>query len=277
MQDNIIYTAIIRKKKSVLCEYTEYSGKFAQITKKVLSQLNSIDNRNSFRASFSFGKFQFTSIYQNNIYVLTMSDKISINTEQENYLFAFVYKLHSLLSTQYTNEQISNCHPYSLTDFVKVLDDNTHYFNKRVKKVFDEYIQSAVDIQAEPSLNRQRIECEIDFAIMAPSDVHDDNPKEFDPLEIRASTYIKYQIPQTAPTQSSDTIIDTNHKENANNESMMSESLLDSSVSDFAMSLVPSVNVKTKKGCNCCRWMIIIAIILILCGGAAGVVIAVRK
>ena len=36
MQDKIIYTAIIRKKKSVLCEYTEYSGKFAQITKKVL-------------------------------------------------------------------------------------------------------------------------------------------------------------------------------------------------------------------------------------------------
>ena len=274
MQDNIIYTAIIRKKKSVLCEYTEYSGKFAQMTKKVLSQLNSIDKCNSFRASFSFGKFQFTSIFRNNIYVLTMSDKISINSEQENYLFAFVYKLHSLLSQQYTSEQLASSHPYSLTDFVRVLDENTHSFNKKVKKVFDEYIQSAVDIEAEPSLNRQRIECEIDFAIMAPADVHEDNPKEFDPLEIRASTYIKYQIPQTAP---SDTIIDTNHKENANNESMMSESLLDSSVSDFAMSLVPSVNVKTKKGCNCCRWMIIIAIILILCGGAAGVVVAVRK
>lgn len=277
MQDNIIYTAIIRKKKSVLCEYTEYSGKFAQITKKVLSQLNSIDKSNSFRASFSFGKYQFTVIHESNIYVLTMSDKISINSEQENYLFAFVYKIHSLLINQYTKEQLTNSHPYSLTEFVKVIDDNTHYFNKRVKKVFDEYIQRAVDIEAESSLNRQRIECEIDFAIMAPADVHEDNPKEFDPLEIRASTYIKYQIPKSTTT---DTIIDTNthtHKENANNESMMSESLLNSSMSDFGMSFVPSINVKIKKGCNCCRWIIIISLILIVCGIAGGVIIAVRK
>ena len=36
MQSNAIYTAVIRKKNIILSEYTDYSGNFEQIIKKMM-------------------------------------------------------------------------------------------------------------------------------------------------------------------------------------------------------------------------------------------------
>lgn len=255
MQDKIIYTAIIRKKKSVLCEYTEYSGKFAQITKKVLQILNSVDNPSTYRATFSFGKYQFTLLFDNAIYYLAMSNKISINSYQENYLFAFVYKLSVHLKNIYTIDHLSKCHPYSLTDFVNVIEENSSFFNKKSKNKFEDFIQRAVDIEVEKEFYKKRYECDIDFAIMAPEEVHEDNPKDFDPVEIRASTYIKYKIPQEQ--KENNQILDTS---------------LNSSMSEYCESFVTTGehNINVKKRFSCCKWIILIGLVLCVIGITLG-------
>lgn len=255
MQDKIIYTAIIRKKKSVLCEYTEYSGKFAQITKKVLQILNSVDNPSTYRATFSFGKYQFTMLFDNAIYYLAMSNMIGINSQQENYLFAFVYKLSINLKNLYPIDHLSKCHPYSLTEFVKVIEENSTFYNKKTKNKFEEFIQSAVDIEVEKEFNRKKYECEFDFAIMAPEEVHEDNPKDFDPSEIRASTYIKYKIPQEQ--KETTPIIDVS---------------LNSSMSEYTQTFVTSEDqsINVKKRFSCCKWLILIGLILCVTGITLG-------
>ena len=40
MQENAIYSAVIRKKNTILSEYTDYSGNFEQTIKKIMKTIS---------------------------------------------------------------------------------------------------------------------------------------------------------------------------------------------------------------------------------------------
>ena len=42
MQENAIYTAVIKKKNIILSEYTDYSGNFEQTIKKMMKNISDI-------------------------------------------------------------------------------------------------------------------------------------------------------------------------------------------------------------------------------------------
>lgn len=198
MQDNLVFSSVIRKRKTVLCEFTNNCGKFHKLIKSALQKLNSVEDKDEFRCTFRFDQYHFFCLFSDSIYIITIivSDK-EMKSEEEHILYGFNYKLYSTLNQTYSNEQLMQKKPYSLVEFLPKLRENVQLFNSKSYKSFSDQIQRALMIVHEESLNRKTFE--FDFPINYPlvmkvSEAHEDSPKDLDPLEIRASTYKKYKV-----------------------------------------------------------------------------------
>ena len=78
---NIIYSAIVREKHTILSEYTEYSGNFSQIITHIMTEIimkfeNPLD---SYRTYFYIGKYAIFLIKFKKLYILIMFPNTSIN------------------------------------------------------------------------------------------------------------------------------------------------------------------------------------------------------
>ena len=72
--ERIIYTTIVRKKHTILVEFTDCSGNFSQIAIGIIDEvLNSIEiEPYQYKAKFIYGKYAFYIIKDHNIYIILM-------------------------------------------------------------------------------------------------------------------------------------------------------------------------------------------------------------
>jgi len=78
--NNIIYSAIIKEKNVILCEYTEYTGNFNQILKKFIKLIENSPNK-TFKCKFIIGNYQIFCIKENFIYYILFTAILEKNEE----------------------------------------------------------------------------------------------------------------------------------------------------------------------------------------------------
>ena len=123
MQENAIYTAVIRKKSIILSEYTDYSGNFEQIIKKLMKIISEKNIEiNIYKATIFISKHKVFILKNTDIFSLLISD---IKEEEENtndYVFCFLYSIITKLNKLYKPEELQQAKSFSLIDFRNVLE-----------------------------------------------------------------------------------------------------------------------------------------------------------
>lgn len=135
MDCEILYVVIARKKKTVLCEYAQYTGNFEQISIKIITQLNLIPEKR-FYSIVQYDDYELYAFVDNEYIFLAIVDKshtaITLNCgPNENewqdcsyYLYEFLYSLKEELYKKYTETELKQSHAYSLVDYVDVLSNS---------------------------------------------------------------------------------------------------------------------------------------------------------
>ena len=224
MQENAIYTAVIRKKSIILSEYTDYSGNFEQIIKKLMKIISEKNIEiNIYKATIFISKHKVFILKNTDIFSLLISD---IKEEEENtndYVFCFLYSIITKLNKLYKPEELQQAKSFSLIDFRNVLEKSMKNFRSNIQ-YYKEYLNIISSYATENSLNTLQIELKL--SIHSIVQVHKEHPKEYDALEINSNL--------------STTL------------NGLSESLINSSTYEY--------NTKSK----CCKFTIIIIIIILL-------------
>lgn len=124
----IIYTAIIRKPKSILCEYTESSGNFQQISIKTLSKL--------IRQKKTNCKTIVSIVKDSTIMFILLISKysyITITTTENEYdinnIFSYLMHLHIELFKLKSENELSSISAFSLSEFIPVMKVAVTSFN----------------------------------------------------------------------------------------------------------------------------------------------------
>ena len=228
MQENAIYTAVIRKKSIILSEYTDYSGNFEQIIKKLMKIISEKNIEiNIYKATIFISKHKIFILKNTDIFSLLISD---IKEEEENtndYVFCFLYSIITKLNKLYKPEELQQAKSFSLIDFRNVLEKSMKNFRSNIQ-YYKEYLNIISSYATENSLNTLQIELKL--SIHSIVQVHKEHPKEYDSLEIKDSTL------STTLNELSDSLINPNNSYEYNKKS------------------------------KCCKYSIIIIIIIILLG-----------
>ena len=176
---NIIYTSIMREKHTILSEYTECSGNFAQIMEYIKKEIinNFQDQPNIYRTNFNYGKYSIYLIKHQKLYILIMfpSTKIS-NTE---IIFSLLYCLYEKLKSkkEINLENISKMRAYSLKDFSLVIKEQITKFNSNSESFISYLKYSNEFILYEPFEDRN-FEVDIQLPILSNIQVHSEKKKE---------------------------------------------------------------------------------------------------
>ena len=176
---NIIYTSIMREKHTILSEYTECSGNFAQIMEYIKKEIinNFQDQPNIYRTNFNYGKYSIYLIKHKKLYILIMfpSTKIS-NTE---IIFSLLYCLYEKLKSkkEINLENISKMRAYSLKDFSLVIKEQITKFNSNSESFISYLKYSNEFILYEPFEDRN-FEVDIQLPILSNIQVHSEKKKE---------------------------------------------------------------------------------------------------
>jgi hypothetical protein len=274
-ENNIIYTVLVRHPKTILCEYTEHSGKFLQLTNKILSLLNTKQSQDIsvYKAMFSFGNYQFSIMKDRQLYLMCIFNNLINNNDNIfSLIFSFMCKCLFKLKETYSLDVISDCEAYSLDQFVPILKDNINLFNfqKTRIKYFNDFINRGQEIKEENNIHNKKFENNINYSIKSIEETHEDHPNEYDPLEIRASTYQKYKFRQNVKNE--DNLFDVRDEESKkpsskdleSNNSYLDDSLINGSLvspyDDF-LSQLDSMEIRRKKGC-CQKWKMRLILLL---------------
>lgn len=199
MQTQLIYTVIIRKRKTVLCEFTESSGSFSLIVKRLLEKLNKIE-QTQFRVGFTLENYMFYCLLIDNIYIITMMTITPLTSNINDLLFAFLYKIHSTVLSSVDADKLKKAPAYSLDEGVNIFKDNMNLFNQNLKEHFNDFVGKANKIPIEDSLNNQVFDTGNPFAILTKSQIHENQPNEFEKSEIRETSMIQFGNPDTEKT-----------------------------------------------------------------------------
>ena len=183
--EKIIYTAILRKKHTILTEFTDCSGNFSQITSGIMDEvINVMDNEpNKYKAKFFFGKYIFHILRDNKIYILTMTKPQKIKTDNDTLFFSFLFSVHEDLNKKKKNifENPGKLRAYSLADFSPELKTKVIQFNSGEIKFNDIIINKQNNINKFDTLNEKQFEEYKQFPILSNEQVHSDKnviPKE---------------------------------------------------------------------------------------------------
>ena len=176
---NIVYTSILREKHTILSEYTECSGNFAQIIRYIMEEIIAKFNEppDLYRTYFFYGKYAIFIIKYKKLYILTMFPNIKINNTEIIFslLFCIFEKLKS--KKEIDLENIKKMRAYSLNDFSLVLKDQIKIFDSN-SEAFISYLKNSKDfILYEPFENRNYEE-DIQLPILSNIQVHNEKKKE---------------------------------------------------------------------------------------------------
>ena len=214
MQENAIYSAVIRKKNTILSEYTDYSGNFEQTIKKIMKTISEKNiTTENYKACIIISLYKIFILKESDIYIILLS-KIN-NSEipnSINYSFCFLYNIYSKLKEKFNLNELSHYKAFSLVDFSSILKENIINFRSNPKK-YKEYLDIISSYVTEDSFNNENLN--INLQIYSMNQVHKEHPKEYDPLEIRATTNLREsQMPLT------DSLLENNSSNLSNNKKL---------------------------------------------------------
>ena len=97
MQENAIYSAVIRKKNTILSEYTDYSGNFEQTIKKIMKTISEKNiTTENYKACIIISLYKIFILKESDIYIILLS---KINDSEIpnsiNYAFYFLNNIYS--------------------------------------------------------------------------------------------------------------------------------------------------------------------------------------
>lgn len=122
----IIYFLVARNNKTVLCEFTELTGNFEQISLTLLAKNNfEIENHTE-----EFGEFKYFWINEKKITFLCIASKDSYE-DFEKKIYEILFNIRNEFFKLYSDNEILHAAPYSIKDFIKVLKEQMRQFNKK--------------------------------------------------------------------------------------------------------------------------------------------------
>ena len=129
--NNIIYSAIVKEKHVILCEYTEYTGNFNQM---LINFIKFIQNSSyeSFKSKIIIDNYQIFCIKDNFIYYVIFTSTLEKN--DENILFSFLISIKNILLNKIPLNELKNKKPLSLKNFIPILKENMLTFNENNNK-----------------------------------------------------------------------------------------------------------------------------------------------
>ena len=156
MNEKLLYSVILRLKKIVLCEFTDYTGNFTYIINficKKFNELNYINNNNEIKLKLIIGKFKIYCLKFNYIYIITClmnSDTIDLNSDSN--IFCYLYEIKKNLLSKMTIEELKNKNAFSLSNYLDNLKKLTKQFNSN-NKSFNSNLTFIKNIVDDENLN----------------------------------------------------------------------------------------------------------------------------
>ena len=229
--NNILYSAIIKEKNVILCEYTEYTGNFNQILQKFIKILQNSQNK-TFKSKIIIGNYQIFCIKENIIYYVLFT-QISEKNE-DNIFFSFLLNIKNALLNKFPLNELENKKSFSLKIFLPILKENISTFNKNnqkfVNKSNTEIISNLIDYYPKNNDENNYI-----FPILSMEKVHDESNN-----------------------------VDNNSKLLYNNKSNLDELLLVETSTSKTKSSLFSFHPQNNKCCKITTIIILIVIIIFL-------------
>lgn len=137
MSNQIIYSLIARKKKTILCEFSEHSGNFQQISLKVIKKALGIQ-QTRFRSLIPYDDYLFYVLVVDNIFIISLTQNITENLlappeggglEENSNIFSFNKYLYDKVIIGKTIEEINKAEAFSLEEFVNTMKLSMMAFN----------------------------------------------------------------------------------------------------------------------------------------------------
>lgn len=116
---SIHYTLIANKKDNVICEFTEKTGNFQQVSRILLSK--AVNQECS--EALEFKKHKFHYLNENGLTFLCLSEDI-----EDERIMAFLKDLQSSLLRQYDFEYVSTAPAFKLAAFEKQIQELVEYY-----------------------------------------------------------------------------------------------------------------------------------------------------
>ena len=173
--ERIIYTAIVRKKHTILVEFTDCSGNFSQIAIGIIDEvLNSIEiEPYQYKAKFIYGKYAFYIVKDHNIYIILMVRAKNIKSNIDFLFYNFLFNIRADVSKKIDIDDPFKLRPYSLGDYLPKLKTKVFEFNKSEIN-FNDNLDKSTDINKFELLDNKIFNENKLFPILSNAQVHAD-------------------------------------------------------------------------------------------------------
>ena len=181
--ERLIYSAILRKKHTILTEFTDCSGNFSQITVSIMDEvINTIEiEPDQYKAKFNYGKYVFYILKDYKIYILSMISSNNHIKNTDNLFFNFLFDIHEDISKNINFNNPGKLNAYSLSSYSLELKSKFIQFNKGEIKFNDKLINKKNNFTQFELLNNKVFSQDKKFPILSNEQVHADKniiPKE---------------------------------------------------------------------------------------------------
>ena len=258
MQQKIIYSVILRKKHTILTEYTDCSGNFSQITISIMDEIinKKTDEPYKYKAKFFYGKYIFYLLKDNTIYILSMIKSPKDKLGNDTIFYSFLLNIHDDISKKINFENPGKLHAYSLSSYSNDLKSKITQINNGDINFSNNIIDKQKNINIFESLDNKAFDEFKQFPILSNEQVHSDN---------NLTKEVDFNNTMDTVDSFSDDIMKSNIIAYPDNEPMLKaindidENFL--RVETYKSGLeIKGGNTKTKNGCK----KILISIIIIL-------------
>ena len=171
--EKIIYTAIIRKKHTILVEFTDCSGNFSQIAIGIIDEIiNSIEiEPYLYKAKFSYGKYAFYIVKDHNVYIILMIRAKNIKSDIDFLFYNFLFNIRKDISTKIDVDDPYKLRSYSLGAYLPELKAKVIEFNKSEIN-FNDNLDKPTDINKFELLDNKIFNESKIFPILSNAQVH---------------------------------------------------------------------------------------------------------
>ena len=174
--EKIIYSAIVRKKHSILTEYTDCSGNFSQIIIGIMDEvINTINMEPAqYKAKFIYGKYIFHVLKDYNIYIITMNKPTKNKTNTDALFFNFLFNIREDISKKKDFDDHFKLRAYSFSYYLPKLKEKVIQFNKNEIKFNDILTDKQNNFDKFELLNDKIFNEYKQFPILSNEQVHAD-------------------------------------------------------------------------------------------------------
>jgi hypothetical protein len=108
---SLILSLVARSPDVVLCEYSEFTGNFLQISRQILQKV-----KQDTKTSIAYDRYKFHYINENKITILSLSEGVG-----DDQAFAFLNDVKKKLLNNYEIGRLTSYSAFQLTEFADVL------------------------------------------------------------------------------------------------------------------------------------------------------------